>query len=73
MSAETPESAPFLRVVTPNVTPEEVATLVTVFAALAANSGRPKRRRLEWSAPHRAVQLRYSVGPGGWRSSAMPH
>ena len=66
-------SVPLLRVVNPDATPEEVAALVAVFAALGSGGGEPPRRRTpEWSAPHRAVRRTHPSGPGGWRSSAMP-
>ncbi len=71
--SEQPESEPILRVVNPDATPEEVAALVAVFAALGSAGAEPPRRRTpEWSAPHRAVRRTHASGPGGWRSSAMP-
>lgn len=64
---------PLLRVVNADATPEEVAALVAVFAALGTTGGEPPRRRTpEWSAPHRGVRRTHLSGPGGWRSSAAP-
>jgi hypothetical protein len=69
-----PVDAPLLRVVNPDATPEEVAALVAVFAAIgSAGDGQPPRRRTpEWSAPHRGLRRTHPSGPGGWRSSGMP-
>jgi hypothetical protein len=65
---------PLLRVVNADATPEEVAALVAVFAALGTTTGGepPRRRTPEWSAPHRGVRRGHLSGPGGWRSSAAP-
>jgi hypothetical protein len=67
-------AAPLLRVVNPDATPEEVAALVAVFAALgsAAAVEPPRRRTPEWSAHHRKVRTTHPHGPGGWRSSGSP-
>jgi hypothetical protein len=69
-----PVDAPLLRVVNPDATPEEVAALVAVFAALGSGGGEaPRRRRTpEWSAPHRGVRRTHLSGPGGWRASGLP-
>jgi hypothetical protein len=65
---------PLLRVVNPDATPEEVAALVAVLAALgSAASAEPSRRRTpEWAAHHRTVRTTHPHGPGGWRSSGQP-
>ncbi|WP_457206350.1 acyl-CoA carboxylase epsilon subunit [Nocardioides sp. P5_C9_2] len=69
----TEQEAPLLRVVNPDATPEEVAALVAVFAALGSAGDDPRGRRTpEWSAPHRAVRRTHASGPSGWRSSALP-
>ncbi len=66
-------SAPLLRVLTPDTTAEEIAALVAVFSSLGAPSPAPSApARSEWAAPHRAVRVRYSHGPGGWRASSLP-
>ena len=68
------ESArPLLRVVKGDATPEEVAALVAVVAALGSGGAEPPQRRVpEWSAHHRKVRLTLPHGPGGWRSSGLP-
>jgi hypothetical protein len=67
------EHGPLLRVVKGDATPEEVAALVAVVAALGTGGAEPPRRRTpEWSAHHRKVRRTLPHGPGGWRSSALP-
>jgi hypothetical protein len=62
-----------LRVISPNATPEEVAALVTVLAALGGGEPAPKRRTPpEWQSPARTVRRTFPHGPGGWRSSGLP-
>ncbi len=52
---------------------EEVAALVAVLGGLAGSATPPaKRRRPEWSAPHRLVRTPQAAGAGRWRSSALP-
>ena len=66
------ESAPLLRVVNPDATPEEIAALVAVLSALDTGEEPPRRRTTEWNSPYRQVRPHYSQGPGGWRSSGLP-
>jgi hypothetical protein len=71
--ADDPAAAPLLRVVNADATPEEIAALVAVFAALGSGgSEAPRRRTPEWSAPHRGVRRTHLSGPSGWRSSGSP-
>jgi hypothetical protein len=72
--SEQVEAPPLLRVVNPDATPEEIAALVAVFAALGSASAvePPRRRTPEWSAHHRKVRTTHPHGPGGWRSSGSP-
>ena len=72
MADETPVQRPLLRVVRGDATPEEVAALVAVVAALGDGSEEPRRRTPEWSAHHRKLRVSLPHGPGGWRSSALP-
>ena len=65
-------AAPVLRVVNPDATPEEIAALVAVFAAVGGDAPAPPRPRPEWNAPHRLVRRTLPHGLGGWRSSAAP-
>jgi hypothetical protein len=65
--------APLLRVVSPNATPEEIAALVAVFAALGGGEPAPQRRTpSEWQSPRRRVRRTFPPGPGAWRSSGLP-
>jgi len=63
---------PLLRVVRGDATPEEVAAVVAVFAALGSTPPPARRPVRAWSAPHRGVRRTLPHGPGGWRSSALP-
>ncbi|MGY2704450.1 acyl-CoA carboxylase epsilon subunit [Nocardioides sp. HB32] len=66
------EPQPFLRVIRGDATPEEVAAVVAVLAALRAPAAAPARVHPEWKAPHRVVRRTLPHGPGGWRSSGLP-
>ena len=68
----TEEARPFLRVVTPDATPEEIAAIVAVLASLGGAAKPPPRRTPEWRAPHRKLRRSYPHGPGAWRSSGLP-
>jgi hypothetical protein len=70
--ADEPPQRPILRIVKGDATPEEVAALVAVVAAIASAGTAPRRRTPEWSAHHRKVRSTLPHGPGGWRSSALP-
>jgi hypothetical protein len=63
---------PLLRVVKGDATPEEVAALVAVIAALGTGGEPPLRRTPQWSAHRRKVRSTLPHGPGGWRSSSLP-
>ncbi|WP_188779008.1 acyl-CoA carboxylase subunit epsilon [Marmoricola endophyticus] len=74
-AAEAPETParPVLRVITPSATPEEVAAITAVFAALAAGSGEaPAKPKREWAAPARMHRPQLQAGRGAWRASALP-
>ena len=65
---------PVLKLVRGSATDEEIAALVTVLASLGGGPGRPaKPKPAEWSDHHRKVRVSLPHGPGGWRSSGMPH
>jgi Acyl-CoA carboxylase epsilon subunit len=67
------ERRPILKVVKGDATPEEIAALVAVVAALgSAGDEPPARRTPEWSAHRRGLRRSLPHGPGGWRSSALP-
>ena len=64
---------PLLRVVHGDATPEEVAALVAVIAALG--SGAPpatQQPRSTWADPSRRLRTTLPHGPGAWRSSGLP-
>jgi hypothetical protein len=66
-------SAPLLRVVSGDPSPEELAALVAVVASLGSAAAAPPRRTPAWQAHSRKVRATYASGPGGWRSSGLPH
>ncbi|MDP2773873.1 MAG: acyl-CoA carboxylase epsilon subunit [Nocardioides sp.] len=68
-----PETVPLLRVVNADATPEEIAALVAVFAALGADDGSAPRPIPEWQSHHRKLRpTAHPHGPAGWRSSSLP-
>jgi hypothetical protein len=71
--SDSAEPQPTLRVVTPDATAEEIAALVAVLSTLGSPTSAPAPRQTsQWAAPHRAVRVRYSHGPGGWLASGLP-
>jgi Acyl-CoA carboxylase epsilon subunit len=71
-SASEASSVPFLRVIKGDPTPEELAALVTVLAALGSAVAVPPRRMTEWNAPRRLHRMVPRHGPGAWRASGLP-
>ena len=65
--------SPVLRVVNPDATPQEIAALVAVFAALD-NGATPAPRRApsQWASPERTVRQAFGHGLGAWRASGLP-
>ncbi len=63
---------PLLRVVTPDATPEEVAAVVAVFAAMGGGEPAPEKPRSEWASPVRRMRRPHHSGRGAWRASALP-
>ncbi len=76
-AGEADASAPYLRVVRGDATPEEIAALVATLTALAAaraDAPQPEKARRVSGWADRARLLRPAVhpAPGGWRRSALP-
>lgn len=70
--SDTPEQ-PLLRIVTPDTTPEEVAAIVAVLAAVGGSDEAPAPRRTpEWNRPARLTRETHRHGPGAWRASSLP-
>ncbi|WP_084254844.1 acyl-CoA carboxylase epsilon subunit [Nocardioides sp. J54] len=72
-----PEPAqPVLRIITPHTTPEEVAAIVAVLAAVGGGAPAPEPPRSEWAHPARQVRSTpgrgLPHGRGAWRSSGLP-
>lgn len=67
------EQKPLLRVISPNATPEEIAVITAVFAAMGSGDAAPaKKRPSDWASPARAVRRTLPHGLGGWKASALP-
>lgn len=71
-TADPTSQRPLLQIVRGDATPEEVAALVAVFAALRTEEPPARRPTPAWAAPHRKVRRTLPHGPGGWRASALP-
>ncbi|GAB2987319.1 acyl-CoA carboxylase epsilon subunit [Nocardioides montaniterrae] len=73
---EPAETQPLLRIITPSTTPEEVAAIVAVFAAMGGGEAAPEPARSLWAAPHRqhraAPGRALAAGRGAWRASGLP-
>jgi hypothetical protein len=65
-------SEPFLRVITPSATEEEVAALLAVLSAVGTGARPERGPASEWSAAHRKLRRTLPHGPGGWRASSLP-
>jgi hypothetical protein len=62
-----------LRVVKGEPTAEELAALVAVVSAKAAEAGNAESERpTSWAAYWRSVRAPLQPGPGAWRASALP-
>ena len=67
------DEQPVLRVVKGDPTPEEVAALVAVIAALGSGPADEKPKpRSAWADPARRLRAALPHGPGAWRSSGLP-
>ena len=66
-------SQPELRIINPDATPEEVAAVVAVFAALQSPATEERKPRPEWSANAPKLRTTLRRGPGAWRASGLPH
>ncbi len=59
-----------LKVLTPDATPEEVAAIVAVFAAMSGSAPAPEQPRSEWAAPARRMRGPHVHYRGAWQASA---
>ena len=73
MTESSEPTAPVLRIITPDATPEEVAALVAVFSAMGSSEAPAKKPTPAWSANFRRLRPQHPNGPGGWRASGLPH
>jgi Ser/Thr protein kinase RdoA (MazF antagonist) len=65
-------NAPVLRVVNADATPEEIAAIVAVFAAVGSAAKAAPKPVPRWSANHVGMRMPYAHGRGGWRASSLP-
>ena len=74
MTEDQAQPEPLLRIVKGDPTPEEVAALVSVVAAMSAAAAeaaaKDKAPKPEWSAHHRKLRAPHRHGAGAWRASA---
>ncbi len=70
MTDNTSPEPPLLKVITPDATPEQVAAIVAVFAAMGGGAPAPEKPRSEWAAPARRMRLPLPHGRGAWQASA---
>jgi hypothetical protein len=66
---------PVLRVIRGEPTADELAAVVVVLAARAAEAGpepAPRPARSQWAAKARQMRPQLTPGPGAWRASALP-
>lgn len=69
--AEPVEAQPLLKVITPDATPEEVAAIVAVFAAMGGGAPAPEKPLSAWASPARRMRTTLPHGPGAWRASML--
>lgn len=73
-TVEATPAQPLLRVVNPDATPEQIAALVAVFAAIGSGEAAPAKRPVsQWSANARKARVSRPHGLGGWKASSLPH
>jgi hypothetical protein len=65
--------SPELRIVRGRPTPEELAALVVVLAAVSRPDAEPPRPQGGWAASaQRLRSATFGRSPGGWRASSLP-
>jgi len=67
---KTEQQQPLLKVITPDATPEEVAAIVAVFAAMGGDAAAPEKPRSEWASPARRMRQPLAHYRGAWQASA---
>ena len=66
-------TTPELRIVNPDATPEEVAAITAVIAAMSTTSDTaPTKSAHTWAAHSRKMRTTLRRGPGAWRASGLP-
>ena len=71
-AAAAPAAPPTIGVTSGSPTPEDLAVVVALFAALANAEPAPTTRRPRpWSAPSGRLRRQLTPVPGGWRMSGL--
>lgn len=65
-------TTPLLRVVNPDATPEEIAAITAVLAAMNTAAAPARKPTPAWSHNRRKLRTDYRHGLGGWRASGLP-
>lgn len=63
---------PVVRIVRGNPSPAQLVALTAVLSAVGGEPEPEPPRRSLWTNRSRYARPRPSVGPGGWRASALP-
>lgn len=71
-SSATADEKPFMTVITPGTTDEEIAAIVAVLSAMGSGDAPAPRRTPEWNRPARLTRTAHLAGPGAWRASGLP-
>ena len=66
------ENPPLLRVINPDATPEEIAAITAVLAAMNTTTPADRKPTPAWSHNRRKLRTDYRHGVGGWRASGLP-
>jgi hypothetical protein len=61
-----------LTIINPDATPEEIAAITAVFAAMAPAEAPPRKPRSTWASYARRVRPPLHQGRGAWRASGLP-
>jgi len=64
--------APRLTIINQDATPEEIAAITAVIAAMGSAALPPARPRPVWAAYARRVRPPLHPGHGAWRASGLP-
>jgi hypothetical protein len=61
-----------LKIINQDATPEEIAAITAVVAAMGSAPPAPEKPRSTWAAYGRRTRPTLRPGPGAWRASGLP-